>query len=352
MDSRRVLVVDQVNGRSRSAVAAVRALAAGGYSPLVAVSGRPSAAARSRFCAGVVAVPLSTTPGYREAVEQELLARQLTVLVAGDAALIALRQPGVELIDKATLPARVAAAGLVMPATRSFAGAEQLRERAGDLDYPLVVKAAVKSSTDAVARRFDAPAALMALSDDLYGALVVQPFHTGRMRAVCGVVHDGELLAAAHQYYLRIWPPECGVASAAVTMAPDIELEARVLRLLAGHSGVFQVQLVGDYVIDVNPRVYGSLPLAVAAGTNLPAIACEASAGRRGTLVRARPGVRYRWLEGDLRRVLHDVHHRRLGWQAGVAALRPRPGTAHSVENLRDPGPGLERLRDIIRRRL
>ena len=352
MDSHRVLVVDHVNGRSRSAVAAVRALAAGGYTPLVAVSGRSSAAARSRFCAGVVAVPLPTAPDYREAVEQELLARELTVLAASDAALVALRHPGAELIDKAVLPARVAAAGLVMPATRAFASAEQLRGTAAHLDYPLVVKAAVKSSAGAVARRFDGPAALLALSDDLYGPVVVQPFHTGRMRAVCGVVHDGELLAAVHQSYLRIWPPDCGVASAAVTLAPDVELEAHLVRLLAGHSGVFQVQLVGDYLIDVNPRVYGSLPLAVAAGTNLPAIACEATAGRRGKFVRGRPGVRYRWLEGDLRSVLYDVHHRRLGWLAAANAVRPRRNTAHSVESLRDPGPALERIRDIVRRRL
>jgi predicted ATP-grasp superfamily ATP-dependent carboligase len=181
----------------------------------------------------------------------------------------------------------------------------------------------------------------------------VQPFAAGTMRAVCGVVADGRLLAAVHQRYVRIWPPGCGTASAAVTTDPDLDLEARLPRLLEGHEGVFQVQLIGDQVIDVNPRVYGSLPLAVAAGANLPAIACAAAAGPRdGDVVRGRPGVRYRWLEGDVRRILHDRRTRTASWAETVRALVPHRGTAHSVESLRDPGPVLSRFTDVARRRL
>jgi len=97
--------------------------------------------------------------------------------------------------------------------------------------------------------------------------------------------------------------------------------------------------------------VYGSLPLAVAAGANLPAIACRAAAGEHGSdIVRARPGVCYRWLEGDFRRVLHDVRHGSLTLRAAGRALWPRRGTAHSVESVRDPGPGLVRLMGAARR--
>jgi hypothetical protein len=167
------------------------------------------------------------------------------------------------------------------------------------------------------------------------------------------VIADGRLLAAVHQRYLRIWPPDCGTSSAAVTTAPDLELEDRLPTLLAGHRGVFQVQLVGDQVIDINPRVYGSLPLAVAAGANLPAIACRAaSGGGEHGIVRGRPGVRYRWLEGDLRRLLHDARAGTLSRGALAAALLPHAGTAHSVESLRDPGPLLVRVADAVRRRL
>jgi predicted ATP-grasp superfamily ATP-dependent carboligase len=349
-----VLVSDHVDGRSRSAVAAVRALGAAGYRPVVTVSGGRSAAAASRSSAGVLHVPRPGSPGYREAVEEYLAAHPgAAVLAASDAVLVALDQPGADLVDKAVLPERAAAAGLRTPATREFADSAGALDAADDLDYPVVVKAAVKTRPTDVARRVDSPRELPAVLEHLTGSVVVQPFAVGAMRAVCGVIADGRLLAAVHQRYVRIWPPGCGTASAAVTTDPDLELEALLPRLLAGHAGVFQVQLIEDEVIDVNPRVYGSLPLAVAAGANLPAIACDAAAGRYSAgVVRARPGVRYRWLEGDVRRVLHDLREGILPLRAAGGALLPRAGTAHSVESLRDPGPGLVRLMDVARRRL
>lgn len=347
-----VLVTDHVDGRSRSAVAAVRAAAAGGYRPVVTVSGSRSAAATSRACADVVAVPRPGASAYPMAVRQELSTRRYsTILAASDVALLALDRPGAELVDKSVLPARAAAAGLGVPDTIAFGAPAALAAAAPSLSYPLVVKPAVKTSAAAMTTRVDSPAALAALAPVLDGPAVVQPFHPGRMRAVCGVLHGAELLAVVHQDYVRLWPPECGVACAAVTTAPDTALEARLPRLLNGHEGVFQVQLVDDLVIDVNPRVYGSLPLAVAAGANLPAIACAAAEGHVEELVRGRPGVRYRWLEGDLRHLLHGIRHGELSARAALRALRPRAGTAHSVESLRDPGPALSRLVDIARRR-
>jgi predicted ATP-grasp superfamily ATP-dependent carboligase len=287
------------------------------------------------------------------AVEQYLAGHPgAQLLAASDAVLVALGQPGADLVDKAVLPRLAATAGLRVPPTREFACAADLLDAALDLEYPVVVKATVKTQPSEVARRVDSARDLPATLRALSGPVVVQPFAVGAMRAVCGVVGDGRLLAAVHQRYVRIWPPGCGTASAAVTTGPDHELESRLPLLLAGHTGVFQVQLIGDQVIDINPRVYGSLPLAVAAGANLPAIACRAAAGRHdSTVVRGRPGVRYRWLEGDVRRVLHDVRAGSLPLVAAGRALFPRRGTAHSVESLRDPGPILVRLSDVARRR-
>jgi predicted ATP-grasp superfamily ATP-dependent carboligase len=318
------------------------------------VTGGPSAAGASRSSGGVLRTPRPGSPDFREAVEAHLAAHPgATVLPASDAVLVALDLPGAHLVDKAVLSKLATAAGLSVPPTREFAGSGALLEEAPDLEYPLVVKAAVKTRTGEDARRVDSAEELDAAVARMSGPVVVQPFATGAMRAVSGVIADGELRAVVHQRYVRIWPPDCGTASAAVTTEPDHDLEARLPHLLAGHTGVFQVQLVGDQVIDVNPRVYGSLPLAVAAGANLPAIACGVTAGDTGTgLVRGRPGVRYRWLEGDLRRVLDDVRRGSLGVRDAGRALRPHRGTAHSVESLRDPGPAVVRVLDVARRRL
>lgn len=346
------LVSDGAAGGSRSAVATVRALAAAGYQPVVAVSGRPAGAAYSRYCAAVIDVPRPESPqDYRAAVEREVDRRpHVAVLPTSDAALVALGLPGAELVDKSVLPRRAAAAGLAVPETTTFADPAQLLAAAGDFVYPIVVKATVKSSPAAVTRRVDSLHALTDLATSMEGSVVVQPFHDSPMRAISGVIHQGELLAVVEQSYLRIWPPGCGTASAAVTVDPDPDLEARLPALLAGHDGVFQVQLVGDLIIDVNPRAYGSLPLAVAAGANLPGIACAATEGRVEGIVRGRPGVRYRWLEGDVRSVLHQVGHGELVLPDALRALRPGRGTAHSVESLTDPGPLAHRVAALATR--
>jgi len=339
-----------VDGRSRSAVAAVRALGAAGYRPVLSVAGTPSAAAASRYCAAILRTPPVAAPGFRDVVER-LRDEGAAVVPASDAVLVALDLPGAALVDKSLLPKRAAAAGLRVPATREFFTGAALLEEAERLEYPVVVKAAVKTSPTEVVRRVDGPAGLPAVLDLLSGPLVVQPFNPGTMRAVCGVVAGERLVAAVHQQYVRIWPSDCGTASAAFTTEPDRDLEERLPALLDGHVGLFQVQLIGDQLIVINPRAYGSLPLAVAAGANLPAIACriEREEPEPG-IVRGRPGVRYRWLEGDLRRVLHDVRAGALSPGAAGRALVPRPGTAHSVESLRDPGPVLFRLGTVARR--
>lgn len=340
-----VLVTDDVTGQNRAALATVRALARGGYRPAVTVSGRRSIAAASRFCDRVVRVPPAGRDGYADALCREAAhGGFLSVLPASDVALTALGDPSAELVDKARLALRARAVGVPVLPDRVFASATDLRAAADDLDYPVVVKSVVKSGAGTLqALRADSAADLDGVEGS-GGGLMVQPFEGAPMRAVSGVVWDGELLAVCHQRYIRIWPPTAGVACAAETVTGDPEVEESVLRVLAGHRGVFQAQFLGGFLLDVNPRVYGSLPLAVAAGANLPVIACEAAAGRRQGLVRARAGVHFRWLEGDVRRLLRDARTRDLTPALAARELLPRPGTAHSTESLFDPGPLLARV--------
>src|SRR3954467_6604488 len=94
-----VLVSDNADGRSRSAVAAVRALAAGGYRPVVAVSGGRSAAAASRSSAGRLRLPAADAPEFRPAVEAFLAAHPgAHVMAASDSVLVALGQAGAQLV--------------------------------------------------------------------------------------------------------------------------------------------------------------------------------------------------------------------------------------------------------------
>lgn len=342
-----MLVTDGGDGQARSSLAAVRALAAGGYRPAVTVSARWSLAASSRYCARRVPVPPVTEPGYVEGVRAELAARPyLTTLAASDAALLALGVPVRHLVDKAELVHRAREAGLEMPPTRLFASRPELLD-ASDLELPFVLKPAISTY----------PAVLVRSKDELAkaarrdGRFIVQQYVRENLRAAAGVVWGGRLVAMVHQRYFRTWPAECGTACAAQTTEPDLELEQRLLRLLDGYEGVFQAQLAGNHLLDLNPRVYGSLPLAVAAGANLPALYCDLVRGGDVDTVRARPRVFYRWLEGDLRHMAWALHPGRRVVGSALKMLRPHRGTAHSTESLRDPMPMVARLRHAATRR-
>ncbi|MGH2794802.1 MAG: ATP-grasp domain-containing protein, partial [Actinomycetota bacterium] len=333
---------------SRSALAAVRALAEAGYRPLVARSGRWSLAAASRYNTRTVDVGPIASNGYADAIGR--IARELdaaTVFPSSDAALESLHVPVGHLLDKSRLIAEARRAGFAVPDTKIFQTLGELQAAAGSLPYPIVIKQPVSR----VPVRQVANATELTPLLDTTGPVLVQPFMSEPLRAVGGVVWGGRLVAAVHQRYLRTWPLDCGTASAAITVEGDPDVERRLVALLDGYDGVFQAQFAGEHLLDLNPRVYGSLPLAVAAGVNLPGIAVALARGADVESVRARPGVAYRWVEGDLRALMALVRARRLGAAAALRAIAPRRDTAHSVASIRDPKPLLTRLGYVVRGR-
>jgi hypothetical protein len=108
-------------------------------------------------------------------------------------------------------------------------------------------------------------------------------------------------------------------------------------------SGIFQAQFIHSaskqYLIDFNPRIYGSLALAVAAGMNLPAIWVELLLGRSPVVPGYQVDVGYRSEERDIRAMLTALARGRPA--AALKVLIPRPGTVHAVFSLRDPLPVL-----------
>lgn len=339
-----VLVTDDVNGQSRAALAAVRALTVGGYQAVVSVATRRSVAAASRYAAGSVRLPRADQPGYAQALGDTMKSHDLLLaLPSSDAALLALGGPAAALVDKSRLFDLAAEAGIAVPPGRVFESGAALADAAGALSYPAIAKAVTNDGGGFPARRLETVADAAALAP-VTGPLMVQPYQAGELRAVSGVLWDGELFAICHQSCQRLWPPRAGVACAATTIQGDTDIERALVRLLSGHRGVFQAQFLGSFLLDVNPRIYGSLPLALRAGANLPAIAVELARGRAMPLVRARTGVRYRWLEGDVRHILHAARRRQMTARQTARALLPVRGAAHSIESVVDPLPGLVRL--------
>jgi predicted ATP-grasp superfamily ATP-dependent carboligase len=247
------------------------------------------------------------------------------------------------LIDKGSMAKAAAAVGLATPEGRTYGTLAELRDDVAALPYPAVIKPSISRFT---AKRVDRPADVERIGE-VEGPFLVQPFIDAPLRSIGGVMWEGRMVAAVHQRYLRTWPARCGGASAAETTGPDQELEERTLELLGEHAGIFHVQLAGDLLLDVNPRVYGSLPLAQRAGVNLVGLTCDLLRGSAPppAVLRGAPGIFYRSLEGDLRNRLHELRRGRIGVVEAVSSLLPRRNAAHGPESLKDPGPMIARAR-------
>ncbi len=330
--------------QSRAAVAAVRLLAAAGYRPAVTHTGRTSLAAASRHCRRRVRVPSAELDPdrYRAAIEAESAARgYLAVLPGSDPALRALGRPEARFTDKLYTARRAAEAGIETPPTRVFDSYRDLLDAGGDLDYPIVVKPDVKRF---LAQRVDRREELSRVPDGS-GRLVVQPFLGDDLHGIIGLTWQGRLIAATRMRYLRIWPRPAGTVAAAVTIERDPVLEARLEQLLADHDGLFHADLIGPYLLDLNPRIHAALPLAAAAGSDVIRAYGALLEGREPRSVRGRAGVRFRWIEGDLRSLIHQVRRGRISIGDAVRWALPRPGTVHGLVSVQDPGPCLARLR-------
>ena len=340
MKSKAMVLVTGDQGRI--GLTTVRALDAAGYAPAVTTQGKHSLAASSHSCVRSVRVPAVDEPGYAEAVRAELAARPyLTCLPVSDTALLNLDYPVRHLLDKTVLARLAQNVGLSSPPSQTFDSGAELRLAARDLYYPLVVKPVVRDR-----RPFRADsAAHLERAKDIRGQVMVQPFLTAPIRTVGGVMWHGRMVAAVHQRWDRIWPVPCGQASYAVTIAPDEALEERIRLLLGDYDGIFNVQLIGPHLLDVHTRPYGTQSLALAAGVNLAGVWCDLLDGKSVTSARAREGVAYRWLAGDLRHLRWALRSGTMGLAQSFREFRPRLGTAHGTESLLDPGPIFARVR-------
>ena len=352
------------------ALAALRALRAAGYAPWLAIDEPGTYVGRSRAAAGVVSVPNPALDSEGFVRELAAAAARLPVaavlpsteshllVLAGreaDFPGIALGVPSRESVDRATdkelLLELAAAAGLQTPPTKKVVRDDS--EALATFGFPAIIKplrSRIRNSQDGritaysasyVSSRQAGEEALEALP---HGEGLLQPYTPGTLCSVSGVSWEGELVCAQHQSSTRIWPVRVGISAYAETIAPDAELEQGVGRLLQAldWSGLFQAQFIrrpsGErYLIDLNPRIYLSLALPIAAGLNLLDIWVELLLGRRPSVDGYRVGTRFRQEEKDVRA---------LGWllvngkaREALRGLVPRRDTTHAIFSLRDPMP-------------
>jgi D-aspartate ligase len=375
------VVVADLEGRG--SLAACRSLSRAGYRVLGVSSSRFAPGSWSRACDRRIVLPDPRRghAGYVQALADAIAGEGVDVLVPGsDATLVAvsahrdvlaphvdLRLPTHDVVlrvtDKAAIGDAASAVGLAAPTTIACTALEDVRAAAGELGYPFVLKPQRSATFDGDAvreRRSRKVAARTELERDVAELglpLLAQEALTGAVHSVAGVVADGGLRAVVVARYRRTWPVDAGAAAYAETVAPEQELVARVEQLVVslGWSGIFEVELIrradGSYaVIDLNPRVYGSLSLSQAAGAPLATIWCDTVLGRGDGFRTAAAGFAYRCEDFEARHLLADLWRGHPGDALDV--LRPHRHAAHAYAELRDPGPVLVRWAGGVTRRM
>ena len=376
-----MLVTD---GETRAVVAAARGLRAAGFEVGIAASesNRPAPAQWSRAAAERIMLPhpLEDELAFVASLGAALASGSYSVLMPGsDASLRAVSrarhtlEPHAKLglpneeaversLDKLALTTVAARHGLDSPRTVVCATVADALVAAGELGYPVVVKP-VSSIVDrgGVGRHVESRRVVDETALTVAAALTGEPFLLQRVQrgvviSYAGVLAGGRFLGSAMSRYRRTWYPVAGNACFSETLAERPELSARVLGLLAelGWEGLFELELIersdGEWAaIDLNPRPYGSMALAIGAGANLPGLWCSHLLGLDPphAQVRARAGVSYRWEDADLRHAIWQLRGGQIAGAAGVLRMRRR--VVHPYFRLRDPGPLVARVLSVAR---
>jgi predicted ATP-grasp superfamily ATP-dependent carboligase len=393
------MTVFVTDGNQRSALAIVRALGRRGATVIVGDEEPVSLASVSKHCARRVSYP--SPYQNRDAFERFLLdfvAREKVdvVLPVTDVtthsvcalqdrleAHTALAVPPFDAFELVTHKGRLmeyaASHDVPVPRTHCVDGLESLDLVVDQVQYPAVVKpvrSRVRTEAGWMAGKVHyaySPRELQTLyRDHEYLAAhqsLIQQRIVGAGIGVFVLFDRGELVADFAHRRLREKPPGGGVSVLCESEPVAGPLRDHAIRMLGplGWHGVAMLEYKQDlrtgecFLIEVNGRFWGSLQLAVDAGVNFPALACELALGHRPQLVPPyKLGVRNRWLLGDLDYLLLRLFTTDRSLEPPVSvpsklrALRDfmmcaSHGSRDSIDDDADFGPFVHELREYIR---
>ncbi len=263
-------------------------------------------------------------------------------------------------LDKRSLVEEAASAGLDVPDTRVCRGAAEAVAAAEQFGYPVVVKPTHTVVTvDGVLRRWGSvlarDAGAVARATERFGASLVQRRVDGRVLSFGAMRSEHDLLGFVVSRYVRTWPPQAGNVcfSETIDAPPGLVDKVHELMRRIGWVGLCELELIESHdgglaAIDFNPRVYGSLGLAVSAGVPLPELWCQWALDENPRIARrARIGARYRWEDADASHLSWQLRHGHV--RAAAAVARPRRDVTHAYFEISDPAPALARAIQVVR---
>ena len=379
-----VIVLD---GEQRAALAAVRSLGARGCTVHVGSSTPKSLAGGSRFAASetILPDPLAGTEAYCTAVVRLVEVREATVLLpVTEASTLALLEqesrfsrtsiPTGRLAhfrrasDKAAVLALASELEIDVPRQWLVPAGERSAPAIAVEEFPVVVKPS-RSVTGREGHRqkanvdyAESPAQLQRVIARLAGdsdALLVQRRIQGPGLGVFLLRWQGQIVASFAHRRIREKPPSGGVSVCCESVRLPPELLAQSVRLLDAldWNGLAMVEYKQEastgrnYLMEINPRPWGSLQLAIDAGVDFPWYLVQQAMGQSTPAVSDwRVGIRSRWCLGDVDHLITRLRHSRADLHlpadapglvsTACAVLTPwRPGQRNDVFRASDPVP-------------
>jgi predicted ATP-grasp superfamily ATP-dependent carboligase len=392
----RILVLD---GNENQAVACVRSLARAGHTVLVGAASSWSKAGWSRACRGTFTYPApdQDAEAYVRRVADEvrrergtlvlpmterstlpLSAQRDLLLAAGGRMVLPAHDIVLRAFDKLQTTGLAESLGVAVPQTVVLAEPADAPKIAACLRYPTVLKPRSseevthgKTRTTGPPRYARGPEEFLAAHADLRQrcrAVLAQEFVEGSGAGYFALMRHGELRAEFAHHRIRDVRPTGSGSAVRVSVEPEPRVREAalvILRALRWHGVAmveFRLRPDGTPVfLEVNGRFWNSLPLAVHAGADFPALLAElAEHGEVKAVPHYRTGVRCRWLLGDFRHLLEVWKGAAAGYPGRfpgrlrtlLSFLLPVPGTVHDNFALNDPLPELGDWLDFLTRRL
>lgn len=208
-----------------------------------------------------------------------------------------------------------------MPVTFFPESIAELKSVSQAVAYPVVVKESYghgsgaffyASSPEELFAKYQAMRRSFGLTEDQIP--IIQEYISGPAYGFFGLFNHGKPRATFMHRRIREVPPSGGPSAVAESIY-DKQLEAAGLKILKGliWHGVAMVEFKLDSkdgqfkLVEINPKFWGSLELAIVSGVDFPYLICKmAVEGDIDPVFEYREKVRFRWLFPD--EVLHVLH--------------------------------------------
>ncbi len=392
-----------LDGHLKSALAAVRSLGWAGVRVSAGAERATAMSLHSRYAADVFlyASPYENQERFIDRVKREAkrLGDRPVVYAFSDATYLSLFEHRDELaacatlvvpeetavgiaFDKAATYSLARVSGIPTIPTYTPATKEELTSLAGRLAYPAVVKArrsvswkdgkGIFGSVTFVRSREDFIDRFFELRNRYGEAPLVQELVYGDEYGVEMLARAGKPYARVTHRRVRSLAPTGGASVVKETLGQGslrntLEAYAEMLVSKLSWSGPIMVEFKVDsdsqrpYLMEVNGRFWGSLPLSVAAGVDVPRLFYDVARGEEPAgLATARDGVVTRHFLGDvlhLARVLFALDPMRRFLYPGrfetlAGFFTAFFGTESDVWSFRDPKPAFMEIADTIRKQL